>query len=252
MFNSITIKFQTAPTTPPPFSHFYTITLTENAGADKALKTKFELIYTDRVGFDADEIEAEGFTQNDDYTWAGQLASVWTEELEKLLEKTKSFKPIVEKDTEDYLEVEVLKGIETRAGAPNNAAAWQYAAQELVQAIYETAGRERPFDIELLRISNRRSILTKYSAVFATRHFTKTITANGKTLAADQPWESLENVLKTMYTPDYFTDEAVERRPVEDGWYILQPDGLWYELDVAVLEPAGGSDALAGLQKLFS
>ena len=252
MFTSIVIKFQTAPTTPPPFSHFYTITLATNAVNGNAIKASFELIYTDRVGFDADEIEAEGFTQNDDYTWSGLLPSVWTAELERLVEKTKSFKPIEEKDTEDYLEVALLMDGQQRAGAPNNAAAWQYAAQELVQAIYETAGRERPFDIELLRISNKRSILTKYTAVFATRQFSKLTTANGKTLAEEQPWEALEGVLKAMYTPDYFTDEATDRRPVEDGWYVLQPDGLWYELDVAVVEPAGGANALAGLQKLFS
>ena len=249
MFSSITIKFQTAPATPPPFSHFYTIGL--QASAD-TLKVNFELVYTDRVGFDPDEIEAEGFSQNDDYTWAGQLDNVWAAELERLLGVTKSFAPVEEKDAEDYLEVEVVAQNAKQAGAPNNAAAWQYVGQELVQAIYETAGRERPFEIALLRISDGRRVSTKYVAAFASREFTKITTANAKTLPEKQPWEALESAMKTIYTPDYITEEALEKPPVRDGLYVQQPDGLWYELRVAVVEPPGGSNTLGALQKMFA
>ena len=133
-----TIRFLTADIIPAPFCHeilaHFTIEPT-------CLQTNFQMIYTEREDMEDDEIYDEGFTLNDDFEWNGTLNPKWSEQLLKLWEKTpKTIAKKPNNENENYLEIEVNNDFN---GRPTNAVDWEYLLQELIQAVFETAGKEK-------------------------------------------------------------------------------------------------------------
>ena len=108
---------------------------------EQSINVDLKLTYTHRDELDADEIEAEGFTDNDDYEWKGALEKVWSDELEKVLKKTQMGGSMLQDEEFDFLTLE-WETDTTKKGQPKNTEDWLYFAQELLQAIYETSEKE--------------------------------------------------------------------------------------------------------------
>ena len=215
---------------PPPFTHFYT--LTAEPLPDGAVGVTYSITYTDRDDLDPDELVAEGFTGDDDFDWRGQLPAVWQAPLADLLGATRLQPLLADKlpDNRDFFELTV--GPDQQSGQPANQSDWQYLAQELIQAIYEAAGRERPFELTYLEVQRAATVETRLIASFARREVTLRTGGQTSTL----PWADLQPLMQDVFGVQYLYEEALPKPPKREGQYLNLGDENWFDLSRAVAD----------------
>ncbi len=234
-FKELTIHFETANNIPPPFSYQYKFVLKHTS---LSLMADVSLVYTDRDEVQADEIEAEGFTDNDDFNWKGSLELVWQAEIEKLLLNSKITNTKVNDET-DLLVLEY----DGEKGVPSSLQKWHLLAQELIQAAYETAKKEHPFELIVLKKEQTQTTEAKLTASFINR----TIAIDNTTGQKSLDWKTLTSMMETIFAPDYLTNEASTSRPTKSGLFVSVGDGLWYEVGRQVVEPGRKSQIVPKL-----
>ncbi len=246
-FHKLTIHFETSAQLPPPYSYRYTLVLIP---VGTSLNANLQLTYTYRDELDADEIEAEGFTDNDDYQWKGDLEKVWRDELEKVLSRTRLDEGSIQEEAADFLtlewETETIK-----RGTPRNTEDWQYLAQELLQAIYETSEKERPFELHILDTTSQGTREAVLTASFRSRSAQIKRIVDGKSSLRFYPWQDLPSLMEVLYAADWLTDIAATQKPKRNGLYLNPGDDLWYEWGKQIVEPGKGGKTLGNLKRLI-
>jgi hypothetical protein len=245
----LTIYFETSAQLPPPYSYRYVLKLKPSF---QFFHADLQLIYTHRDELDADEIEAEGFSENDDYQWRGNLEKIWRDTVEKLLSRTQIEATKEWEEDSDMLLLEWTPNDKTQKGIPQNREAWLYLAQELVQAIYETSGLERPFELSVLDIQPKTTQQSTLTASFKTRTAQIKQVINGKSAVKFYPWESLSPLMEALYAPDWFAEKAKPEKPKREGLYLNPGDGLWYEWGKQIVEVGERTEALPRLKDLIA
>lgn len=230
-FKTIQIRYQTARSLPAPYAYFYTLTL--QPAANNALQIDLSLTYPDRDDIEDDELIAEGFTRDDDFTWAGKLPKSWLETIDKLASKTR-FKPLDEEDLDeddDFWDIAITNaGTDEKRGIPTNADTWQYTVQELMQAAYESMGRERPFELTYLNRTQQDELELRLTASFAGRTVTVVNSRNGREQTKTLPWETLQQVMSLVYNYDYEPEDAQPKRPKQNGQWLSLGTDEWYDI----------------------
>lgn len=249
-WDQIIYKYQTAPVIPAPHSHFYTLTLTSEK--NNQLLAKLEITYTDREELDESEILDEGFSGDDDINWEGELPAVWKDIISESLKKLpgKLSRDNSDPELDDFQELVITSaGKELVVESPKDLKNWNYSAQEIIQAIFEASGKEKPFEMDYTRIQDKQRNNLKFSASFLKREFTVTDTANNKTRTLS--WTNLHNFLEIIFGADFRPDLIADNSRKNPGHYINTGDGLWYELGVSILDPNGGTKAVKKIEKLL-
>lgn len=206
----LSISYQTL-TTPPPFALGYTFKLT----FEKTLLVEFELEYLNREEVTQEELEAEGFTENDSFNWTGELGKAWLNRVQNKIGPEKLADISSEMDTWLFFRLE--RDQETTQGHPVNQAEWEFILQELMQAVFEKAGREAPFSLSLLHIDGQGKKLHTFTGKFETL----SASIDGKEVA----WEKLTALMGAIYAFD--AEEKVEKNPKKSGIW-LDTDGSGY------------------------
>jgi hypothetical protein len=231
-FSAFTVRYQSAGMIPPPYTHFYTLTLRPTP--DKLLAVEFAIDYTDREELDEEDITGEGFTLTDDFSWSGTLGAAWTPVVERLLKRMK-LKPFDETalgEADEYVELLLTTTTQgEQVGTPADVEVFLYAMQELIQAIYEAGGKEKPFTLIYLNYTPTGDLELRVNASFAERTVSLTKRRNRQEQTQPLPWEHLRQVMSTVYAHDYSPDESLPRPPKRDGCY-LNPSGgdEWYDI----------------------
>lgn len=241
------VRYQTAPVVPAPFAHFYTLKLDIQSADD--LRVDFDIIYNDRLELTDDEIYDEGFSKDDDYKWKGALPAVWINEFREIFTSSKTIRKREESEYEDFIEIELEENGKYVTIYPVDKERWSYFLQEMMQAIFETAGREKPFELTYLDIENDSKTTIDLRASFGKKEFT--LSKNGGTVRKLH-WDQLQKIMDTVYKAEFVADNASENRPTKRGKYLTAGDGLWYQMGVAVLETTSKSKDLAKIEALFN
>ena len=244
----LTIRFETAPNVPPPYAYQYELALEVTS---EALQANLRLTYLDREDLEPDEIEAEGFTENDDYDWRGNLDGVWREQLAQLVEKTTLKAEANTTDNDDFVELEIQTDEKTATGAPKNRRDWLNMAQEILQAVLETAGKDRPFELQILENNQTGALEAVLTASFAKRSAQVKRVENGKSALRYYPWHTLPQLMETLYAPDYETENLPTKKPTQKGLFVNIGDGFWYEIGTHIVEPGKHSKTLPKLEKML-
>jgi hypothetical protein len=231
-FTSIQIRYQTARSLPAPYAYFYTLTV--RAAADKSLQINLSITYPDRDDIDDDELIAEGYTRDDDFSWSGRLPKAWWQTMTDLVNKTQlvtSNEDALGED-DDYWDITLeTDNAGVRQGRPKNADSWQYLIQELIQASYEAIGRERPFELTYLDFANQQGELeVRLTASFADRTVKVVQSQNRKESTKTQSWSALQHIMAEVYNHDYEDDEAQLKRPKRDGQWLNLGGEEWYDV----------------------
>ncbi|GAB3338919.1 hypothetical protein GCM10027299_51410 [Larkinella ripae] len=234
-FKSLEIRYQTALVVPPPYAHFFTITL--RSSAENRLAIDLTLTYTERDELEEDEIIGEGFTSNDDYQWTGELPAVWRQTVENLVQKTQ-IKPFDEEklsDDQDYFLVAIeQKDQNTLSGAPSHRSEWQFLSQELIQAIYEVSEKEKPFEITYVEIDGGNRAEAHLTASFSRREARLENRRDNQNQATSLPWPELKGLMEIVYGVEYNSEEALPNLPRKTGRFLNLGTPEWYELGTAV------------------
>lgn len=241
-----TVRFQSAPVVPAPFSHFYTLEL--DILSQSEVKVDFSIQYTDRDELDEDDILDEGFTMDDDYSWKGSVPAIWISEFQNIFSSSKIIRQREEKEFEDFIEIELVEDQKLVTVYPVDKERWNYFLQELMQAIFEASDREKPFELSFLTIEANKSNLVELRASFADKTFA--LKKNGGS-AENLNWTQLQKIMDTVYKAEFIEENATEVKPSKDGSYITAGDGLWYQMGVAVVEPTAKSKELPKIETMF-
>ena len=231
-FQRLQIRYQTARSLPAPYAYFYTLTARPTSASD--LQIDLAITYPDRDDIDEDELIAEGFTRNDDLTWAGRLPKNWLDTLANLARATR-LQPLDEEamgEDDDFWEITLeTGGDKKKQGVPKNADDWQYTMHELIQAIYERMNRERPFELIYLDNSAGAGMQERrLTASFAERAIRLVRVQNQREQSSTLPWSSLQQVMSRVYEHDFDPQEAQLKRPSRNGQWLNLGTDEWYDI----------------------
>lgn len=243
------ITFQTAGIIPPPYAHQYTLRGAVNRTG--GLDVVFNIHYVDRDELTEEEILAEGFTLSDDFHWEGGLHPAWQEEVQKLVSKTilnKTTRATDDSENRIVLNVE-RAGEEPQQGKPRNREAWEYAGQELIQAIYETAQVEAPLKLIYLKRMKDKSVQLEMNVFFSKRTVKTRMQVGSMEKTKNLRWDDLNPILRMIYAGEFLVEKAVEREPKHPGQFLNPGDGLWYEFGKALQNPSGNNRYLADVER---
>ncbi|RED93883.1 hypothetical protein [Marinoscillum furvescens] len=205
---NVKISYQTLQL-PPPHAFAYTLDL---SFVNDEVQIAYELEFLNRDDISREEIEAEGFSENDDYKWEGTLGNEWASLLHESLQNIE-----LEDESEDfniYLHVEMSENGETRDGMVVLAEEWDYKLQELIQAIYEKAGIEKPLKMLIQAIAGNQRAFYEVSGSFEKRA--------ARINKTEISWEALHDLMADIYTIDF--DQEPVKSPTKDGLWV-DPDG---------------------------
>lgn len=228
-FKNLQLRYQTAAIMPGPFAHFYTLTL--SPAAQNTLQTAISIDYPDREELDEEDIIGEGFTLDDNFDWSGRLPQTWLDRVTAQVKKTRLM-PFHEDDlgeNDDFFELTLETAEEkTSQGQPADRDSWQYLAQELIQATYEAAGREHPFALTYLDLTQVSNTELRLTASFEKR--TLTVETSAGTQPRPLPWDELQRIMSQVYSADYNPEEAILVRPKQDGRFLNLGNEEWYNI----------------------
>lgn len=199
----VNISYQTLHL-PPPYAFAYTLDMEFG----KELNVAFSLEYLNRDTMTEEEIISEGYTADDDFQWSGTLSDVWVKELKADLSDIDLTKP---KDTDP---IWIYVRNDYKEGNVSSLEEWDFRLQEVIQAIYEEAGKELLLKIKFIYISGSKSEFYELNGSFAER----TCKVNKKKLA----WQEMQSLLSKIFSLDFDTEPVTD--PKEDDLWI-DPDG---------------------------
>jgi hypothetical protein len=222
-FDKLIIKFDTG-AIPPPFCYRYTIKLIR----EEELLASLKMEYYDREEITEEEIFDEGFTLNDDFEWKGKLPHIWNKELQKQLQSSNWRTDLDAESRTPALEVRISNRDQSEILYPADNEAWEILSQEIIQAIFELAGKEAPLKIQFYSIElNTKSVDLQLAFKFALRTVqSRSITGN----AAKISWNDGRKLLRYIYFFDYLPENGTPKKPTNVGNYINVGDGFWYDL----------------------
>ena len=257
---SFEIRYETEASVPAPYAHFYHL----RADIEPAqLRVDYRLGYLGRENLTEEEIAAEGFTPDDDFSWQGMLPAVWKEEMGQLITQTGLRAQSNHEEGPYFVLVFKDEAGNESEGEPTNWAPWEYAAQELVQAVYETAQRERPLHVRYKKTRadgtyDRLSLTLRFSIrrveVALKRNASGAPSARaqpGEPIRREVEWHRLKDLLRLVYMPDYRPENARSKEPRGPGTFLDNGDGFWYEFGVSVKNPGQKRDVLAEIEKVM-
>ena len=225
-FKRLSFRYQTARSLPAPYAYF--CTLAAQPVAHNALQIDLTMTYPDRDDIDEDELIAEGFSRDDDFNWSGQLSRAWLDSLTHLADKTR-LRLFTEDDLgedDDFWDLTISADKDSRQGRPDNTDDWQYLLQELVQALYELMGRERPFTLTYLQLDEQQEEHeVRLTASFAERTVNVIISRNRRERTQTLSWTALQRIMSKVYEHDFDPEDAQLKRPRLDSPRLDPPAG---------------------------
>lgn len=245
--SAVEIQFNTAEIIPPPYSHCYSMRI-DDLGSSSPM-VRFVLHYTQREDLTVEEILDEGFSENDDFEWAGELHSAWGETITATLQKTKlTTKPLKAESNEVQITIHTPDAPE-QVGIPANTQEWEYLGQELIQAIFETANIEAPLRLIYLKRSPKGQQVQLEMNVFFSRRTVKASMQMGQLKKSRQlDWQTLNPMLKLIYSGEFLAEKALSKEPHSPGKYLSLGDGLWYEFGSSLQNPNGNNRYLSDVE----
>jgi hypothetical protein len=210
--------YHTAADIPAPhcFSVKANILVSNNASFQVAV----EQIFTDRDEIPKEEIEAEGFSLNDDFIWEGNLPGIWSENIQFLLKKT-DFK------TGQGERVTIQKGLAEEVQKPMDEGDWVRFSEELIQACLEQSGREQAMELVLGRLEKNNFFeQARVIWLFPERMAIAEILKGEKKEFKGLEWTDSQKEIQTWIEMEADSEDLYQL-PKRKGWFWLLNGEIW-------------------------
>ena len=233
---SLEVKYETPPALPPPYCYYYHI---KGQVTGNQFQVDFHWVHHNREDLAVDEVEAEGFTANDDYHWSGNLHPVWLSQFEQHIAGTKKANRAGEDHPYLHITWQEKERIQFE-GEPQNLEQWEYFMQEFVQAIYETSGREAPLELHFRKISSDKKVTeAKLLVLFRDRTVQVTFPPGSSQLPASTfDWEPMQKHLQSLFLLEPDDENAALKAPTSVGYFFQTGNGFWYQPGVTAVDPS--------------
>lgn len=196
---------------PPPFAYAAVFRFELSDGK---IAVNLNIEYLGRETITLEEIRAEGFTENDDYTWSGLLNPAWENDILSFNKVETNPNP----NEEFYLHIEVDG---RPKGYPKNIERANTLFQELLQAVLEVDNLEAPLRVDLKLRGKQYEIEWNFSA--------RTVFLGNK---ESKNWETGRTLMKNIYSVDY-SQISPSKKPGDNSVML---DGSWYPLSNAIVD----------------
>jgi hypothetical protein len=217
------VRFETAAYIPPPFCYYHHLVLSRQDTGH--CHVTFEWIYHHREEISAQELAAEGFTGDEDFSWQGTVPELLYAAMQGQFSQTRLHAEPQEWPQEvDYLVLiaETADG-KSWEGVPEQAAQWAYLLEEVIQGIYELSGKEAPLMLGYIERAGQHTTALEMEISFSMRQ----ARLKGKPTAVTD-WKAIQVFLRTLFSLDFLPEQALSKRPSGEGWFVSPGDGAWY------------------------
>jgi hypothetical protein len=212
------ILFQTADDIPAPHAFLALVRLELTAGGK--LKAEFTQEYIDRDEIPLEEIEAEGFSENDDFSWKGNLPKFWLENLLEIHQRSRWTEAANSQFL--FMEPEATEWI-----SPIDEKDWIRFTEELIQACLEEGGKELPMEMTLGSLEKNNfyeKIRLEWS--FSHREVTAQKLTGEKVIFKQNDWEEGQFKLKSWIEEEASLKDLYQF-PTSRGIYWLMNNEVW-------------------------
>jgi hypothetical protein len=202
---------------------------------------KFELSlhvqYVEREDFSSEELIAEGLSVEDKFEWSGDLPIIWKNRLALSFSKYKSGS-CDPKDAEPFIAIEAAN---SSTHVPRFLDFEENLIQELMQAIYEVAGKEYPLFLGF-QFKDENDTWNKYQGEmsFANLNFTYSNSSGQVEIISD--WDKLQDIVNTVFIAEFITDKALEDLKKSSSFAVFPGDGFWYIAGDSLRKPSGNTN----------
>lgn len=211
------LLFHTAADIPPPLAFRALIRIRKEGDYTHVA---FSREFTGREEIPVQEIEAEGFSQDDDFSWDGILPGFWMDEAMKLAEET---------EWKEASETQVLLSASENGEwiSPSRETGWILFCEELIQASLEEGGRELPMEMafgELLKNNFYEQLSLEWR--FAQREIYAQSKDGNRQVFSGRDWDEGAAQLKIWMEEEAGKNDLYQP-PRSKGNYWLINDELW-------------------------
>lgn len=219
--SSFSIHFQTAATVVAP--HSYTVDI-QAKPTEKGMAISINQHFFGREDLPNGEVEAEGFSADDDFTWEGELPPIWSRILAQEFDNLNLIATQPEQ-----LEVVITHNGERKAGVPTNVSEWIFLAEQLTQACLEASGKEEPMELVLGKLE--KSNFFEHARLvwyFPEQELVAEFLNGGKKVFGPEYW--VESQLRMQeWLEEAATDNDLFQPPKTKGRYWLLNGSVWLQ-----------------------
>ena len=186
------------------------------------MHAEYKIAYLGREDLSDEELALEGFTRDDDFNWSGKIDASWKSIVLSLMDVQS---PDHEQLT-DFSQTE-LKIVTQEHNSETEMIFYdfeelEYKIQEVVQALFETSGREAPLKLFFRDVASKQKDNYEVTVAFANR--TCLINKNGQS-HKQLKWKEGKYLMSLIYQPDYLLDTVKPKKP---GFYLSFDQDNWY------------------------
>ena len=211
------LLYHTASDIPPPLAFRAMIRLTKGSGP---VAVEFNREYIGREEIPLQEIEAEGFSAEDDFQWSGSMPEFWYAELHKLAE---------ESEWKEASETQVLFSVDGGETwlSPLQEKKWETITEEIIQACLEEGGKELPLEMvygELLQNNFYEEIFLEWR--YARKEINAMIKGGKQAIFSGKDWTEAVEQLR-IWMEDEAKEKDLYQLPKFRGKYWLMNNEIW-------------------------
>ena len=216
--DKLTIFYHTASDIPAP--HCFSVKAEIHILTKEKMQVAVEQIFTDREEIPKEEIEAEGFSLDDDFIWEGILPAIWQEYMQHLLIES-AFEP------GSGIRVTILKNVSPEPQKPAFENNWVQFVEELIQACLEQSGRELAMELVLGRLEKNNFFEhARVVWLFPERKAIAEILKGEKKEFKGIEWTDSQKEIQGWIEKEAASEDLYQL-PKRKGWFWLLNGEIW-------------------------
>ncbi len=228
--------FYESPSDIPAPYHFEALFELKSFENDK-LELSLHVQYVEREDFSSEELIAEGLSVEDKFEWSGDLPIIWKNRLALSFSKYKSGS-CDPKDAEPFIAIEAAN---TSTYVPRFLDFEENLIQELMQAIYEVAGKEYPLFLGF-QFKDENDTWNKYQGEMSFANLNFTYSNSSGQVETISDWDKLQDIVNTVFIAEFITDKALEDLKKSSSFAVFPGDGFWYIAGDSLRKPSGNTN----------
>jgi hypothetical protein len=228
--------FYESPSDIPAPYHFEALFEFKSFENDK-LELSLHVQYVEREDFSSEELIAEGLSVEDKFEWSGDLPIIWKNRLALSFSKYKSGS-CDPKDAEPFIAIEAAN---SSTHVPRFLDFEENLIQELMQAIYEVAGKEYPLFLGF-QFKDENDTWNKYQGEMSFANLNFTYSNSSGQVETISDWDKLQDIVNTVFIAEFITDKALEDLKKSSSFAVFPGDGFWYIAGDSLRKPSGNTN----------
>jgi hypothetical protein len=228
--------FYESPSDIPAPYHFEALFEFKSFENDK-LELSLHVQYVEREDFSSEELITEGLSVEDKFEWSGDLPIIWKNRLALSFSKYKSGS-CDPKDAEPFIAIEAAN---SSTYVPRFLDFEENLIQELMQAIYEVAGKEYPLFLGF-QFKDENDTWNKYQGEMSFANLNFTYSNSSGQVETISDWDKLQDIVNTVFIAEFITDKALEDLKKSSSFAVFPGDGFWYIAGDSLRKPSGNTN----------